>query len=294
MCKKKGLLRTSGLVLGILSILIFLLSFIFFEGIRPRMITFGELTSQEDTLLTGMGFGLLLILCFYFVSLWQIVRYLRYVEKITFPYVLLLVTGVLTFLFIFADVALLQDIVKQYHHGLAQPEWTLVYPVMAFQALVALVFLYLHFKRAMSQSHLTKIAKDSNIFMVVQYVGVICGAIGLAFTSLGFLFPHAWTLTVHTIMSSLILIFPYILAIIYWFVIKVNEKDKELYDEKQVLDVGKSAFLTMIISSAVMIVLFITNFRNLEGIISVIWLPLLLFTEVLVFSFGNVYFSHRI
>lgn len=294
MFKKSNLLRTTGVILGILSILIFVLSFIFLESIRPRMVDFGELTSQEESLLTGVGFGLLIISCYYFVSLWQIVKFLRYVEKITFSYILVLVIGILAFLFIFSDVALLQDIVKQYHHGLSQPEWSLVYPIMAFQSLVALVILYLHFTRSISIMHPAKIAKDSNIFMVVQYVGVICSGMGLVLSSLGFFFPNAWTLTVHTTISSLILIFPYVLSIIYWGFIKINEKDKELYDEKQILDVGKSAFITLIINSIIMMILFAVNYENLGGIFSIIWLPLFLFSEILIFSLGNIYYSHRI
>jgi uncharacterized membrane protein len=130
MIKTHKLLKYLSLVLGVSSILIFIFEFVFLESIRPKMIIFDEITSQEDSQLTWVGMGLLVILSFYFVSLWRIVRYLRYAEEITFSYVLLLVVGVVSFLFVFADVALLQDIVKQYKAGLAQPEWSLVYPIM--------------------------------------------------------------------------------------------------------------------------------------------------------------------
>jgi hypothetical protein len=281
------------LVLGVSSILIFIFEFLFLEGIRPRMIIFDEITSHEDSQLTWVGMGLLVILIYYFISLWQTVRYLRYAEEITFSYVLLLVIGVVAFLFVLSDVALLQDIVKQYKAGLAQPEWSLVYPIMGFQAIVALIFTWLHITGSFSGMQVNKVAKDSNVFMVVQYVGIICGAAGLVSNMLGFLCPRSWNPMIHSVIGSLILIFPYGLTIIYWFIIKVNEKDQRLYDEKQMLDVGRSSFLTMIICSVLMLILYSTNFQNLEGITSVLWFPLFMFTEILLFSLGNIYYSNK-
>ncbi len=293
MIKTHKLLKYLSLVLGVSSILIFIFEFVFLESIRPKMIIFDEITSQEDSQLTWVGMGLLVILSFYFVSLWRIVRYLRYAEEITFSYVLLLVVGVVSFLFVFADVALLQDIVKQYKAGLAQPEWSLVYPIMGFQAIVALIFAWLHITGSLSGKQVNTVAKDSNVFMIVQYVGIICGAAGLASNMLGFLCPRSWNPLIHSVIGSLILIFPYGLAIAYWFIIKVNEKDQHLYDEKQMLDVGRSSFLTMIVSSVLMLILYSANFQNLEGITSVLWLPLFMFTEILLFSLGNIYYSNK-
>lgn len=130
MNNKGKLLGIISLIFGILSILILILEFVFLESIRPRMIGFETITDLENALLTWVGVGLLVILFYFFLSLWQTVRYLRYVDKISFPIVLLLVAYVVAFLFVFADVALLQDIVKQYQAGLDQPEWFLVYPIM--------------------------------------------------------------------------------------------------------------------------------------------------------------------
>ncbi len=293
--KNKGkILRNLSLILGAISIVIFIAVFIFLESLRPRMVNFGEISDLENNLLTAVGVGLLIILCYFFISLWGTVRYLRFVDQITFPLVLLLVTGVLAFLFVFADVALLQDIVKQYQAGLDQPEWSLVYPILGGQALISLVYQFLHATGALWQKKLDRIAKDSNIFVVVQYVGVICGLAGLVSNSLGFLFPKAWNPITHSVFGSLILISPYALAVVYWFLIKAHEKDKSLYDEKQTLDVGKSAFMTLLVTTIVMVGLYIPNFQYLDGIISVLWLPIFIFVEILVFSLGNIYFSNRL
>jgi len=190
-------------------------------------------------------------------------------------------------------VALLGDIAKQYRHGLDQPEWMLVYPIMGFQLFVALVFTYFHITGFSKETQQEFVARDSNIYLVVQFVGVVCGLMGLVLASLGFVYARAWSLVVHTTMSSIILLFPYGLAVAYWLVTKLREENRQWYDEKQLLDVGKSAFLTLVVSVVFMTALFIANYGNLSGVISIIWLPLYLFFVLFLFSASNLFFAGR-
>jgi len=196
-------------------------------------------------------------------------------------------------LFIFADIALLSDIINQYEAGLAQPEWDFLYPILGSQAVIVLALFILHLSGFFTKKQLDQIVKDSNIYLVVQYIGIISGLVSLTASLMGFIFSDAWDLTIHTVTSLTILSSPYILATLYWFVIKIREKDKQLYDEKQRLDIGRSAFITQILETLLMVLLFALNFNNLGGVISMIWLPLFLFSEILIFSLGNLYFSNK-
>ena len=196
-------------------------------------------------------------------------------------------------LFIFADIALLSDIINQYEAGLAQPEWDFLYPIQGSQAVIVLALFILHLSGFFTKKQLDQIVKDSNIYLVVQYIGIISGLVSLTASLMGFIFSDAWDLTIHTVTSLTILSSPYILATLYWFVIKIREKDKQLYDEKQRLDIGRSAFITQILETLLMVLLFALNFNNLGGVISMIWLPLFLFSEILIFSLGNLYFSNK-
>ena len=196
-------------------------------------------------------------------------------------------------LFIFADIALLSDIINQYEAGLAQPEWDFLYPILGSQAVIVLALFILHLSGFFNKKQLDQIVKDSNIYLVVQYIGIISGLVSLTASLMGFIFSDAWDLTIHTVTSLTILSSPYILATLYWFVIKIREKDKQLYDEKQRLDIGRSAFITQILETLLMVLLFALNFNNLGGVISMIWLPLFLFSEILIFSLGNLYFSNK-
>jgi hypothetical protein len=286
-------LRTVNVILGLLSLVIFGYALVVFLRLQPKMVAFKVLSNLESGLMTGVGFGLLIILVFYLFSLLQMVIFIKHSEGIKPIPLVLIIIGVIAMLFVFSDVALLTDISKQYRYEFSQPEWRLVYPIMGFQFVFTFVLTILHIYGFFTPKQVNKITRDSNIFLVVQYVGLICGLMGLASFSLGFLFSRAWSLTIHTTMGGIILLFPYVLSMAYWVLTKFKEKDREWWDEKQLQDVGKSALLTLLIDTVFMLTLFISNYNHLEGVISILWLPLYLFATIFLFSVSNLYFSRK-
>jgi ABC-type polysaccharide/polyol phosphate export permease len=74
---------------------------------------------------------------------------------------------------------------------------------------------------------------------------------------------------------------------------KIKEKSKQFLDEKQILDIGKSSFATLIITMFFMLVLFVTNYNNLKGIVSILWFPLVTFCTLFSFSLGTIFFTKR-
>lgn len=285
------LLKITTFILGILSISFFAFDYVIFSQLRPKMVDFQAISLVEENLFNWVGIGLLIFLVFCLLSLWRLVAYLKKVQTINWFSLFLLVSGVLSLVFVFGDVALIGDIGKQYKNGWSQPEWSILYWVIAGQFVTSLVFTGFH--ACGNKKQLSYVARDSNIFSIVQVVGIVCGLLGLSFSSLGFFFPRAWMLGVHTTATSIILLTPYILAVFYWLVTKLQEKHRQWYDEKQLADVGKSAFLTLIISVIFMVVLFFANYSSLGGVVSILWLPLYLFWVLLLFSAGNWYFNNR-
>jgi hypothetical protein len=290
MNKPGNLLKNSSVVLGFLSLIFLGFDFFVFSTLQPKMVSFERLDAVQEGLFNGVGLGLLVFLGFCLTSLFRLGKYLKKAESVRFSSILLVVMGVLSFLLVFADGALLNDIGKQYRHGLAQPEWLLLYFAIGFQVVSSVFitfYLLFGFKK---EDQVNLVGRDSNIFLMVQFVGLICGLMGLASTSLGFIFPRGWTLLVHTVMSSITLLFPYGLAVGYWLVTKLKEENRQWYDEKQLQDVGKSAFLTLILSVVLMTAIFIIHYNNLSGIVSILWLPLYLFAVLFLFSSGSLYF----
>lgn len=293
MNKYIGKLRNLNIVLGVLSLLCFGYAVIVFLRLQPRMVAFEMITDVESGMMTGVGFGLLLILGFHLCALLYMAIYLKNSEEIKVFPLIMFIAGMISMLMVFSDVALLNDINKQYRHDMAQPEWFLLYPVMVGQFVVTLVLTILLITGHFKPKQFDEIARDSNIYMVVQYVGVICGLMGLASTSLGFFFPRAWSLKIHTTMGGIILLFPYVLAVAFWVLTKFKEKDRQLWDEKQLMDIGRSALVTLLVDSIFLLMLFVFNYTHLDGVVSILWLPLYLFATIFVFSLGNITFSRR-
>lgn len=286
-------LRIINILTGVITIAGLVFDFILFANVKPKMIGFLPLTQLEENLLTASGFTLLMMLGFLGLTLLQVITTIRHSEHLKFFQVALFVIGMVAMVMVFADIALLTDIVKQHQYDLEQPEWILLYPIMIAQSMVVLVFVFLHLTGYFSKKQTQSIAVDSNIFLIVQYTGLLCGMMGLASAILGFIHPSGWSLKMHTILSNLILLIPYFLAVLYWFLLKVREKGQSLYDEKQSRDVGRSAFLTLIVVSVEMILIFALNINTLDGIIRYQWLPLYLFSAIMVFSVGNLYFNRK-
>lgn len=293
MTKTEKIFKNLNLLLGLASMAFFVFDYVLFSRLRPKMVGFEPLSLAEEGLFSWLGVGLLLFLVFCLLSLLRIIRYLKKAKKITFFSIFLVVSGVLALLFVFADVALLGDIGKQYRHGLSQPEWGLLYPIMTFQFMTAAAFSCWHLFGFKKENQVKQVVQDSNLFLITQYVGLTCGLMGLSLSSLGFLFPRAWRLGVHTTISSMILLTPYVLVLGYWFLTKLKEKQRPWYDEKQLQDLGKSALLALIINALFMTLLFIANYHNLKGVLSITWLPLYLFSVLFLFSLGNLYFSGK-
>jgi len=285
--------RMITIILGVLTIAFFIFSLLFLTQLQPKMVAFIPLTNLEDSLLTLMGVGLLIVLVFFMLSLLRNIQYIQHAANIRVFQIVLLVSGLLSLLFVFSDVALLSDIHKQFRAGLDQPEWTLLFPVLVFQFATSFVFMVLQLSGFFARREIPEAVRDINVFLVVQYVGLVCGLLGLGLTSLGFVFQQGWDLHLHTLMGNGVILIPYILAVIYWLVTKLREKDRIWYDEKQLQDVGKSAFLSLVIDTLFLATLFIVNINQLDGVIRLIWLPLHLFAVMLLFSLGNLVFSSR-
>jgi hypothetical protein len=293
MKKNKQPLQIINIFLGFFSIAIFVFIFYTLNRLKPKMLIFEGLTNLEDALLTGVGFGLMVIFGFYLFSLWQIAKHIKQAQEIKpFPLISIII-GVLSLLFIFSDIALLSDIHKQYRHGLSQPEWAIVLPVLVVQFITAILFLFSHLTGRFVEKNSDQPARDINIFLVLQYVGMISGLMGLGLTSLGFVYPSGWNSTTHSLLGGISILSPYGLVLFYWLIIKFQEKDRQWFDEKQSQDIGKSALMTLGMITVLLFVLFAVNFRQPNGIISMLWMPIYLFSTLFLFSLGNIYFSKK-
>jgi len=294
MNKMDRVLKHISLGLGAAAGLFLLFSAYVFARLMPKMTALDPISAAEENMFLWVGGGLLVYLAFSSVSVLRAANYIRHTEDVPLLAAGQIITGVLAFLFVFSDLALLNDIGKQYRHGLAQPEWMILITIMLFQMIALGAFIYLHLFGFKAVGLSEPAARDSNIFLIVQYVGALCGLLGLALSSMGFFFPRAWTLEAHTTFTVIVMMIPYALAAGYWLMTKLREQPRQFFDEKQKLDTGRAALVTVGAGSAFMLALFIANYRELSGVVSVLWLPLYLFAALLVFSSANIYFALKV
>jgi len=286
-------LKWGGILLGVAAIGFFIFDFLFFQNLRPRMVAFEPVTAVDESKIIWTGVGFLIYLGCCAISLLRIANFLRRAKRVIFIFLVSILAGAIAILFVFSDIALLSDIGKQHSYGLSQPEWFLLYPIMVFQFFVATFFVFLNLFGFNPENLLETVVFDSNIFITAQYVGLLCGFLGLSAAALGYIFPFSWNPNIHTIMTLVLIPLPYCLATAYWIMTKLKDRTQGFFDEKQQLDVGRSAFWTLVLDVIIMSVLFILNFNNLRGVTSINWLPIFLFSSLFLFSLGNLYFGQQ-
>ena len=228
--------------------------------------------------------GLLLALAFCALAILRVIHVSVRAQRLS-PLSLVAIAGsVLTAIFVFGDVVLLGDIGKQYEHGLSQPEWSVLYAVMAFQllAIVGLLYAVLHTLR--NGKGAATVSKDGTVYLLAQVVGVICGGMGLALTMLNFFYPRPlWMVQAQIVPTLVVMLIPYALIVVLWVFVKLREGGEWL-DEKQRQDVGAASFATLLAGAAVMALLYLLRSGDLQGMVSVLWLPLYAFLTLLSFS----------
>ena len=93
---------------------------------------------------------------------------------------------------------------------------------------------------------------------------------------------------------SMIIILPYLLAAIYWLIMKIREKTWQWYDEKQFQDISRASLMTMALSLVIMLVIFLIQyFNNSFDFVAITWFPFYVFLVLLLFSSITLYYNKR-
>lgn len=286
-------LKVSAIVLGLAAIGLLSACFFIFESLRPRMVELAAISTAEINSFNWAGVCLLILFLFYCSFLLTLTKSLQRVEGIQPVHYLMVGSGVVALVLVFADFALLSDIVKQFKHGLTQPEWSLVYPIITFQWLSVIAGLWYLFTGSQKIKTANKIKVDNNILLALHFTGVLCGLMGFGLIGLGFFNPRGWSLPVHTLLSSAILLSPYVLMMGLWLYHKLRDEKSPFLDEKQSQDISHSALLTLIACTILLIIVYFANLTNLAGILSQLWLPFYLFSALFIFSIVNLLQTER-
>ena len=297
MVKKLKIIGIVSFILGIISCSWLIYNFIAFEQINLNLTEFKSLDISME-LAKYVFWGFIVSFFFHLISFMSIIFQIQYFKKFTILKMITLFTGILSFFCLIGDWAALSDIGKQYQLGLSiNMELTYLYlslfPHVLFHILIFIILIFTH-RDLRNQQQPEFALKDEIVFYIAQYIGTLCGFVGLCFIVL-ILFmniePHILKYIIPFYCPFII--FPYGFIVFYWLVMRRTQKLSDWYDEKQWSDIAKASLITILLSIPGMAVLFLINNFLIENPISIIWFPYYLFMTLLLFSGSTLFFSRK-
>ena len=290
-------MRIISLSLGLLSAFGLIYNLCLFSYLRPRVINFEALGSQVEILGVFAGVCLIIIAVFHLCAVGTLLLQITTLKQTGLLKILSVVLGIISGLLILSDLAMLQDIGRQYEMGWdTAGEWTilsinhgihLLLTILAFPALAG--------KSKESGDSEETALKETVLFTTTHTTGLLCGAIGLIAILLALLIPLP-TIVIEAIVMpiGLLILLPYLIILVIWLLMKRKEAFKEWFDEKQFQDVTKASLWSLIITIPCMITIGIVQRANAPGnVYYSVWLPIYIFLCMLTFSATILYLSRK-
>ncbi|MCG9480045.1 MAG: hypothetical protein K9H14_07555 [Actinomycetia bacterium] len=283
--------------LGIIALAGYIYNLVFYERLRLPVLAFGDINPILDQMQITAAIFFILIFLFHWAAITYLVINLRFFRRESLFISVLFFLAILSMLMVMGDFALLSDIGKEYQQGWdTSGEWVILYISQAlhlvFWVLLA-VWMAASVRIRKQQDSQQVIVRDESIFINAQYIGIFCGLSGIAvFVLLSTALP-LWALKKGIFSVSMVIILPYLLIALYWLILKLKEKGREWYDEKQYQDICRAGLVTMVSSMVIMFTIYLVQYFTATEFISITWFPFYLFLILLIFSSSTLYFAKR-
>lgn len=283
------LLRQALKALGLLAVLMFPLDFIILASLRPLLVNFAPLPHFLERLLVVVGIHFLVYSILLVLFLIKLFSWTRSSETFNWKFPLYLLSSLTGLALVAGNIALLGDIGNQYEHHLPQPEWVVLYLVLAVQMIIGLIVNVVVWRERMDRSLVIQL--DSKGFFLTHVAGMFCGLAGLFLTFLRFFFnTPLWMVEIHQHFLIYYLVGLYFLVTLSWLGSSFLRGSGRLLDERQRRDFCRSALLTLTGSLIVMSVIYHLSLGQLGGLLNVLWFSLLIFLNLFFFSLFNTLF----
>jgi hypothetical protein len=185
---------------------------------------------------------------------------------------------------------MIDEIAREYRHGFGISELyilNIAYLTNAVFSLLMFLFLLKSFGLNAAE-HVESGQIEEIIFIITQWMGIAAGATGVWFTlhmirfvDNNLLINKIWVL----IPFYVLFLAPYVLALLYWFVIKRRQRIQDWYDEKQIQDMLRSSLSTLILSIPGLLIPLLFTVSG-----SVFWIIYYIFMILFIFSVSTLYF----
>jgi hypothetical protein len=254
-----------------------------FVHLKARLHLPAEWGSLQQTLGGLVWLGYLVFFMFHIPALMTLIFRLQVFKKVDFFLGGTFLLGVVSLFCLIGDYGLLNDIGRETRlTGQPQEEWNVLTVVLAIHALFALLMVFLifqTFRRLKKESPAELAVKDEVLFLTAQWMGVICGAVGLLVNFSFYLRQLPSRQYVFLLPFYLLILLPYGLAALAWLVKQDRTNPRDWYDEKQWRDMTQAALAALLLSLPGMA--FLLLFRQPLGMF---WFPHYVFLILLLFS----------
>ena len=280
----------AALSLGVLSLLWLVYDYFLYKQLKPVMLSFDELGNLEQ-MAEFVWLSYQFMFMVHIIAGITLLLHLRYFRVIRLINIIIVILGITSFLAVFSDWAILGDISKEYEAGWdTSGEWPILYILLGIHAVFLLLltgtFVGVLLRLKKNDGEEMAMQKDEMVFTTAQYVGLICGVIGLVWTVFALVMSQRLPVSYyHMLATSIMILVPYGLIVLYWFILKSREKIGDWYDEKQSRDVYRSGFITLVVTIPVMLALYLVIHNDAlftRG--EYFWFPFLIFTSLTLFS----------
>jgi hypothetical protein len=278
------------LLLGVISLLWLVYDYFLYKQLKPVMLSFDELGRLEK-LAEFVWLSYLFLFMVHIIAGVTLLLHLRYFKVIRPINIIMVLLGIASFLAVFSDWAMMGDISKEYEVGWdTSGEWPILYILLAIHAVFILLLTGISAvilrKLNVEDKAEMPMQKDEMVFTAAQYVGLICGIIGLVWTVFALVLSQRLPVSYyHMLATSILILIPYCLVVLYWFILKFSEKIGDWYDEKQRMDVFRSGFITLVGIIPLMLALYLVIHN--EGLFirgDYFWFPFQVFSSLTLFS----------
>lgn len=240
----------------------------------------------------GLGIGFIIRILLYTSFAFMMFRAFRSGLKTSLLTAICTLTGVVAGISVVLDWAALVDIWHDYRGaGGCVREWTWLFISLAVQMAFCIAGLLLVYSLMKGKADVTATVRpviNEGFYEMTQYVGMVCGLAGFAFTVYADVSLQDWRfgnwLVQLLLLYCLAIIMPYILIIVFWLLRLARRSDKNLYDEKQRQDFAFSGLTAWLASLPVMTVVFISDLPGSGSGTGLLWLPYYLFSTLFIFS----------
>ena len=290
------LLSFFSLIFGVLSLIWLIYDYVLYIRLKEVTLGFTELGKLEK-LAEFVWLSYLYFFVYHILANGTLILQSRYFRKIKAVNVAAMMVGVVSFLCLFGDWAVLGDIGKEYKMGWdTSGEWKILYIFIGihtvYMLMVTSIFAGLMWRKELLEKDKAVEQKDEMVFTLAQFVGIVCGLIGIAYTVMVLIVSVKLNINMntkatvyHMVSTTILILIPYGMVVIYWLVLKLKEKMVEWYDEKQWRDVTRAALATLLISIPILgLFFFAVTVRHLSYSAALLWFPFTLFLILFLFS----------